>query len=57
MPRKETTPEAPDIVASVEHANVKVTPKGEVTKLVINYTNQRINVLPLTQVIMEEFGH
>ncbi|WP_049318049.1 SasC/FmtB family protein, partial [Staphylococcus capitis] len=47
MPRKETTPEAPDIVASVEHANVKVTPKGEVTKLVINYTNpedQRVTI-------------
>ncbi|MEJ7144002.1 LPXTG cell wall anchor domain-containing protein [Staphylococcus capitis] len=40
MPRKETTPEAPTIEADEEHANVEVTPKDEVTKLVINYTNQ-----------------
>ncbi|MGX0740282.1 LPXTG-motif cell wall-anchored protein [Staphylococcus capitis] len=40
MPRKETTLEAPTIEADEEHANVEVTPKDEVTKLVINYTNQ-----------------
>ncbi|MBF2262420.1 YSIRK signal domain/LPXTG anchor domain surface protein [Staphylococcus capitis] len=48
MPRKEAAPEAPDIVASVEHANVEVTPKGEVTKLLINYTNpedQRVTII------------
>ncbi|EEE48691.1 SasC/FmtB family protein [Staphylococcus capitis] len=48
MPRKEVAPEAPDIVASVEHANVEVTPKGEATKLVINYTNpedQRVTII------------
>ncbi|WP_186306240.1 SasC/FmtB family protein [Staphylococcus capitis] len=48
MPRKEVAPEAPDTVASVEHANVEVTPKGEATKLVINYTNpedQRVTII------------
>ncbi|MFF5514965.1 SasC/FmtB family protein [Staphylococcus capitis] len=48
MPRKEAAPEAPDIVASVEHANVEVTQKGEVTKLLINYTNpedQRVTII------------
>lgn len=39
MPRKEVTPEAPDIEASEEHVNVEVTPKDESTKLVINYIN------------------
>ncbi|AKL92319.1 SasC/FmtB family protein [Staphylococcus capitis] len=39
MPRKEVTPESPAIEANEEHVNVEVTPKGESTKLVINYTN------------------
>ncbi|WP_157946444.1 SasC/FmtB family protein [Staphylococcus capitis] len=39
MPRKESTPDSPTIEASEEHASVKVTPKGESTKLIINYTN------------------
>ncbi|MDH9600645.1 LPXTG cell wall anchor domain-containing protein, partial [Staphylococcus capitis] len=39
MPRKEVTPESPAIEANEEHVNVEVTPKGESTKLIINYTN------------------
>nr|WP_257176164.1 SasC/FmtB family protein [Staphylococcus capitis] len=39
MPRKEVTPESPAIESNEEHVNVEVTPKGESTKLVINYTN------------------
>ncbi|MEJ7165160.1 cell wall anchor protein, partial [Staphylococcus capitis] len=33
------TPESPAIEANEEHVNVEVTPKGESTKLIINYTN------------------
>ncbi|MGE6359451.1 YSIRK signal domain/LPXTG anchor domain surface protein, partial [Staphylococcus capitis] len=39
MPRKEVTPDSPVIEANEERVNVEVTPKGESTKLVINYTN------------------
>ncbi|MFL1626657.1 LPXTG cell wall anchor domain-containing protein, partial [Staphylococcus capitis] len=39
MPRKESTPDSPTIEANEERVNVEVTPKGESTKLVINYTN------------------
>ncbi|TBW82444.1 hypothetical protein EQ804_12555, partial [Staphylococcus hominis] len=39
MPRKETTPEAPDIQSNAEHVNVEVTPKGESTKLEVKYTD------------------
>ena len=39
MPRKETTPEAPDIESNVEHVNVEVTPTSESTKLEVKYTD------------------
>ncbi|MGX0166681.1 hypothetical protein ACUXSN_002067 [Staphylococcus capitis] len=39
MPRKEATPEAPDIKASEEHVNVEITPKGESTNLEVKYTD------------------
>ena len=39
MPRKEATPEAPDVEASEEQVNVEVTPKDDSTKLIINYTD------------------
>ncbi|WP_208605714.1 hypothetical protein, partial [Rhizobium aegyptiacum] len=39
MPRKEVTPEAPDVEASEEQVNVEVTPKDDSTKLIINYTD------------------
>ncbi|MDS3999592.1 hypothetical protein RJB86_08645 [Staphylococcus capitis] len=39
MPRKEATPEAPDIEANEEHVNVEVTPKGEASKVEIIYIN------------------